>query len=309
MSATFFDHPELYRSVLESLPLGIYILDRQRRVRFWNQGAEHLTGHLAHEAMGQDGTGHLVQPCDSKGRVLSGDDCPVTATLTHGHDQQFEAFYLHKNGHRIAVRGRTRAILEHNDAVVGAIVAFEEAFVSREDSPETPMYGCLDPTTGVPSHRLTRAMLTECMADMERSQQGFSVLRLRVLGLDEFRSTHGIQSAIPFLRTAAHTLRQSLDPENFLGRWGEDEFMAVLPSASPVLASAAAEMVWSLVTNPEISWWGDRFPVKAVVSYTVAWPGDSLEKLLNSLEPAHAAAQGRAVGAGNNGAHSEHTRG
>jgi hypothetical protein len=36
------------------------------------------------------------------------------------------------------------------------------------------------------------------MAGMAQSQQGFSVLRIRVLGLDEFfRSKHGIQSAIP----------------------------------------------------------------------------------------------------------------
>jgi len=309
MSATFFDHPELYRSLLESLPMGVYILDRERRVRFWNRGAEHLTGHLAHEAMGQDGTGHLLEPCDRLGRVVSGDNCPVRATLTQGHAQQFRAFYLHKNGHRVAVRARTRALLEHSDVIVGAMVLFEEAAAFREEPLGAQMYGCLDTTTGVPSYRLTRAVLTECMAGMEQSQQGFGVLRIRVLGLDEFRSKHGIQSAIPFLRTAAHTLRQSLDPENFLGRWGEDEFMAVLPSASPVMAAAAAEMVWSLVTHSEISWWGDRFPVRTVVSYTVAWPGDNLEKLLNGLEPEHAAAQGRAVGAGSNGAHSGPTRG
>jgi PAS domain S-box-containing protein len=297
MSATFFDRPELYRSLLESLPIGVYILDRERRVRFWNRGAEQLTGHLAHEAMGQDGIGHLLEPCDREGRALSGDDCPVTATLTRGQAQQFTAFYLHKNGHRVAVRGRTRAILEANDAIAGAMVLFKEAFALGEESSGTAMYGCLDPTTGIPSCRLTRAVLAECLAGMEPSQQGFGVLRIRVLGLDEFRSKHGIQSAIPFLRTTAHTLRHSLDPENFLGRWGEDEFLAVLSSASPVAAAGTAETVWSLVTHSEVSWWGDRFPVEVVVSYAVARPGDKLEQLLNRLEPTHAAAQGRAVGA------------
>jgi PAS domain S-box-containing protein len=309
MSATFFDRPELYRSLLESLPIGVYILDRERRVRFWNRGAEQLTGHLAHEAMGQDGTGHLLEPCDRQGRALSGDDCPVTATLTRGHGQQFTAFYLHKHGHRVAVWGRTRAILELNDAVAGTIVLFKEAFASGVESSGTAMYGCLDPTTGIPSCRLTRAVLAECLAGMELAQQGFGVLRVRVLGLDEFRSKHGIQSAIPFLRTTAHTLRHSLDPENFLGRWGEDEFLAVLSSASPVATAGTAETVWSLLTHSEISWWGDRFPVEAVVSYAVARPGDKLEQLLNRLEPTHAAEQGLAVGAASSGAKPEPTRG
>jgi two-component system, cell cycle response regulator len=306
MSATFFDHPELYRSLLDSLPAGVYVLDRERRVRFWNQEAEHLTGHLAHEAIGHDGTGHLLEPCDGDGRILSRDECPVARTLLDGKAQPFLGFYLHKNGHRVAVQGRTRALLEHSNLIVGAIVVFEDAFAGRE---KTETWGCLDPTTGIPSHRLTRSVLSECVAGMERSQQGFGVLRIRLLGLDEFRSRHGIQSAIPFLRTAAHTLRHSLDPENFLGRWGEDEFMAVLPSASPVMAAATAETLYSLVTHSEISWWGDRFPVKAVVSYAVAWPGDQLERLLNGLEPDHAAKRGQAVGVGSNPGRPDPTRG
>ena len=255
MATTLFDHPELYRTLLESLPIGVYILDRERRVRFWNRRAEHLTGHLAHEAMGRDGTDHLLKSCDSRGRMLSGGDCPVTATLNHGHARPFTAFYLHKNGHRFVVRLRTHAILEHSDVIVGAIVLFEEA-APREETSGPALYGCLDPTTGIPSARLTRAVLAECMAGMEQSQQGFGMLRIRVLGLDEFRSKHG--------------LRHSLDSENFLGRWGEDEFIAVLPSASLVAADATAEKAWGLVSRSEVSWWGDRFPMEAVVSYTVA---------------------------------------
>ena len=296
MPGNFFDNPELYRSVLEELPVGIYIVDRERRVRFWNRGAEHLTGHLAHTAMGQDGAGHLLDACDRKGRALSGEHSPVTVTLTHGKAQQFAAFFRHKNGHRVAVRVRTRAVLEHNDAIMGAMVVFEEGFVFPDNSVE-PMYGCLDAATGIPSHRLTRAVLNECMAGMERSRQGFGLLRIRVLGLDEFRVKHGIQSAFPLLRTTAQTLRHSLDPEIFVGRWGEDEFILVLPSANRVTTVAAAETAHSLVAKSEVSWWGDQFPVQAVVMYTVAQPGDTLEKLLNGLEPAHAAAAGRAVGA------------
>lgn len=233
----------------------------------------------------------------------------MRATLTHGHTQECIAFYLHKNGHRVAVRARTQAILGHSDAIVGAIIVFEEAFAGREESSGPTLYGCLDPVTGIPSDRLTRAVLTECMAGMEQSQQGFGVLRIRVLGLDEFRSKHGIQSATPFLRATARTLRQSLDPENFLGRWGEDEFIALLRSASPVVAAATAEMVWSLVTHSELTWWGDRFPVEAVVSHSVARPGDKFEELLNGLEPAHAAAQSRAAGTAGKGAKTKPAQG
>ena len=163
------------------------------------------------------------------------------------------------------------------------------------------MYGCLDPATGIPSYQLTRAVLNECIAGMERSRTGFGLLRVRILGLDEFRAKHGIQSHLPFLRAAAHTLRHSLDPEIFLGRWGEDEFIVVLPSTNPLTTVAASETVWSLITHSDVSWWGDHFPVPAVVTYGVAQPGDQLEALLNGLEPTHAAKTGRSIGAVNAG--------
>jgi len=98
------------------------------------------------------------------------------------------------------------------------------------------------------------------------------------------------------MQTAARTLRHTMHPEIFLGRWGEDEFIALLPSSNPVATAAQAVMVWGLVTNSEVRWWGDRFAVQAVVMHTVAQPGDQLERLLNGLEPTHAAPAGRAVG-------------
>src|SRR5271157_4939770 len=121
------------------------------------------------------------------------------------------------------------------------------------------MYGLLDATTGIPSRRLTRAVLNECMAGMEESHLGFGLLRIRVLGLEEFRAKHGPQSVVPFLRAAAHTLRRSLDAENFLGCWVENEFLGVLPSASPMTVATTAETLWNLLHQSEVSWWGDRF--------------------------------------------------
>jgi len=133
-------------------------------------------------------------------------------------------------------------------------------------------------------------VLSECLAGLEQSHGGFGVLRIRVLGLDEFRAKHGPQSVIPFLNTTAQTLRHSLDPESFLGRWGEDEFLAVLQSASPIRVASAAETLLNLISHSEVSWWGDRFLIEAVVAYTVARPGDKLETLLRDMQQPHTAA-------------------
>ena len=300
MSSDFLDNPKLFRHLVEELPVGIYIVDRDGLIRFWNHGAEHLTGHLSHDVVG-----HLfedvVQACDRRGNSLSGERCPVAMTLHLRQPQRCTVFYLHKNGHRTAVRIHTRPISEYGeygDAIGGATVLFEEALVYREELSGPPMYGCLDATTGVPSRRLTRAVLNECMAGMEESHIGFGLLRIRVLGLEEFRSKHGPQSVVPFLHTTAQTLRNSLDAENFLGCWGENEFLVVLPSASPVMVAMTAEILLNLLSHSEVSWWGDRFLVEAEVACTVATAGGDLESLLREMKPAHLKGIAKAAGAG-----------
>ena len=228
--ASLFDNPGFVRTVLEELPIGIYIVDQEQRIRFWNRGAEHIIGHLSQDVVGRIYTEHIVDACDADGQILDHDHSPIALTLSDGQPRQIIAHFLHKEGHRIPVAVRCRPIIRSKNAIEGAIVLFEEASESRSDSGETSLYGCLDEVTGIPAHRLTRALLGESMAGMEESRRGFGLLRIRVLGLDEFRSKHGPHSIAPFLRATANTLRHSLDPASFLGRWGEDEFIAVLPS-------------------------------------------------------------------------------
>ncbi len=297
MSSNLLDNPKLFRHLLEDLPVGIYIVDRDGLIRFWNRAAEHLVGHLSHEVVGhvfED----VVRACNRRGNSLSGEHCPVTMTLNQRRGQQWTAYYLHKNGHRVAVKIRTRPILEYGDTDGGAIVLFEPAFAYREDHSAPPMYGCLDASTGIPARRLTRALLNECIAGMEESHLGFGLLRIRVLRLEEFRAKHGPQSILPFLRTAAQTLRHSLDAENFVGRWEENEFLAVLPSASPVLVASIAETLWNLFGHTEVTWWGDRFPVEAEVSYTVAAAGATVESLLGEMRLSYSSGMAKAAAAG-----------
>ncbi|HVM93574.1 MAG TPA: GGDEF domain-containing protein [Terriglobales bacterium] len=296
MAPYLFDSPNFVHTVLEELPVGIYIVDREQRIRFWNRGAELATGHPAHEVVGRIFTAHIVGAHDAEGHVVDEQHNPVAMTLSDGQPRQIAAHFLHREGHRIPVAFRCRPIIRSGEAIEGAIVLFEETAGAHGDVAEASLYGCLDAVTGIPSHRLTRALLTESVAGMEESRHGFGLIRVRILGLDEFRSKHGPHSIVPFLHTAAHTLRHNLDATTFLGRWGEDEFIAVLPFTDLMAAAAAAHKIWDLLTSSEVRWWGDRFPIEAVVMHTVAQPGDKLDRLLNGLEPTHAAAAGRAVG-------------
>src|SRR5215472_8831113 len=96
---------ELLRTTLDCLPIGIYILDRERRVRFWNHAAEKITGHLAQDILGQTCSGPL-EHCDHDGQALCDDRCPALSALRTGKPRRTYVFSLHKQGHPLGVRLR-----------------------------------------------------------------------------------------------------------------------------------------------------------------------------------------------------------
>jgi GGDEF domain-containing protein len=118
------------------------------------------------------------------------------------------------------------------------------------------------------------------------------------MGLEEFSARYGTDSIAAFLRTSAQTIRHSLSVEDFLGRWGKNEFLVILQSSSPVKVAAVAEHIWLQLSQSEVAWWGDRFPVEAAVDHVVAHSGAQLETLLVQMKPSHPVESVQAAGAG-----------
>ena len=54
------DNPEIFRSILETLPTGVYLVDRDRKILFWNRAAENVTGYLRQDVVGHFLREHLL---------------------------------------------------------------------------------------------------------------------------------------------------------------------------------------------------------------------------------------------------------
>jgi hypothetical protein len=63
---------DIYRLLLDQMEEGIYITDRDRRILYWNGGAERISGYYSHEIVGRLCQGDLLMHCDESGQLLSG---------------------------------------------------------------------------------------------------------------------------------------------------------------------------------------------------------------------------------------------
>jgi PAS domain S-box-containing protein len=112
--------------VLDSLFDGVYIVDRERRILFWNRGAEGLTGYTAAEVMDQRCSDDILNHIDEEGRMLCKGRCPLVRCITTGEDVREKIYPLCKDGRRFPVETHVAALRDGTGAIIGAMEVFRD---------------------------------------------------------------------------------------------------------------------------------------------------------------------------------------
>ena len=93
--------------LLDSLFDGVYFVDLDRRITYWNAGAERISGYLRSEVVGSCCADNLLRHIDTEGHKLCQDGCPLAATMRDGKTRESSVYLHHKFGHRVPVLVRT----------------------------------------------------------------------------------------------------------------------------------------------------------------------------------------------------------
>jgi diguanylate cyclase (GGDEF)-like protein/PAS domain S-box-containing protein len=282
-----FENPEIFRTILDDLLTGIYLVDRDRKILFWNRGAERITGYLRQEVVGRCCHDNILAHCDVEGSPLCVTDCPLVYTMRDGRPRAARVYLLHRLGHRLPVQVRTVAIHDSRGVIIGAAESFDErAHLSERvrDREILARHACLDALTGVGNRMLTESRLGEQLALFLEHQLPFGVLRVRIEQPDHFRAVYGHEALDTLLRAVARTLKNMLRSTDIVGRWAAQEFLVVLPAAENADVKTVGKRVRSIAACSRIEWWGDQLPVRISVAATGARPGETLQLLIQRIE-------------------------
>ena len=117
---------EILSLTLESIAEGVYSLDGEGRIAFWNKGAERITGYSREESIGSSSSDDFLGHSDAGGKPVRAEDCPLAATMADGRARDAELFLRHKDGHRVPVGVRCLPVRDANGRTVGAIEIFTD---------------------------------------------------------------------------------------------------------------------------------------------------------------------------------------
>jgi diguanylate cyclase (GGDEF)-like protein len=136
-----------------------------------------------------------------------------------------------------------------------------------------------DPLTGLYNHRHIHERLDEEFARASRNGQPLAVLMMDMDNFKFFNDTRGHLVGDEALRFAAGLFRKALRVSDIVGRYGGDEFLAILPETSREEAERTGQRIVELLTEHPFSLDDPGQQVPLEVSIGVAcFPGDTAEK-------------------------------
>ncbi|MEA5077876.1 MAG: GGDEF domain-containing protein [Anaerolineaceae bacterium] len=279
---------ETLLQVMNYISDGVYFVDLDRKITYWNEAASKITGYSAAEVMDRpcfdDGMGHISED----GTHLCGASCPLKLTLHSGDIQNNRIYLLHKEGHRVPVWVKVVPLKDEAGKIVGAFQVFnrevEKQAISTElielrQKVET------DALTGVKSRGYLESRLETILLEKRLLNYSFALLFIDIDHFKTINDEYGHVEGDRVLKMVANTLVENTREEDIVGRWGGDEFLAILKSpGSRSEVQLIAEKLRILLENSILSSNLDR--VKISVSIGGAFPttNDTVEAIIERAD-------------------------
>jgi len=142
----------------------------------------------------------------------------------------------------------------------------------------------LDPLTSMFNRRSLERALEEFFALCKQSKMSFSLV---LIDLDNFKyvnDNYGHHVGDLVLARVAKVLRTNMRAKDIVGRWGGDEFIAIMPNTDLENAKKVLERIKSQLGKMEILAEGRRFKVS--ISAGVVQCGENFQSLLDMIKEA-----------------------
>jgi diguanylate cyclase (GGDEF)-like protein/PAS domain S-box-containing protein len=275
------------RELLDHFFDGVYVVDANRKILFWNKSAERITGYQAEEAMGKCCADNLLRHVSIHGDCLCEHGCPLHGTMSDGIPRAADVFLHHKSGHRVPVQVRTSPLYDASGAIRGALEIFtdnsrHEAVFRQLKEMERSLYQ--DSLTGIGNRKFADVRLSELMGAYVDHGQPFGVLFVDIDHFKNVNDTHGHATGDKVLSLVARTLQNGLRPTDRVCRWGGEEFVCLLPNVDRVELLHIAERARVLVERSWLDTGLGALRVTVSIGGTLAQVWDSASSLVDRAD-------------------------
>jgi diguanylate cyclase (GGDEF)-like protein/PAS domain S-box-containing protein len=274
------------RELLDNMFEGVYIVDRDRTIVYWNAAAQRLTGYPAGAVIGKRCHDDLMMHVNDKGEVLCNDKCPLASALQGGEVKETTVFLRHSLGHRIPVDMRAVPLRDDAGTVRGMMEVFTRSFgaASSDQLKELAHKAFVDSLTGVPNKEYTDGKLRSLLSSQVPGEgRTFGLVFVELANLREINEDFSMQTANAALRVMARTIAANLEPGDLVGRWYGGLFLVVSRMDKKTVMLNWANKIKALVQQSKVEDGGD-IPLKVCIGGVFARRGENANLAYQALE-------------------------
>lgn len=278
---------DFYSNLLEELHDGVYFVDSDRRIEYWNRGASRISGYASSEVLGARCMDGILMHVDDKGTLLCKDRCPLKKTISDGIPRQKDVYFLHSTGHRVPARMRISPIRNGQGEIIGGVELFHEdkdrlKMLHRVQELESAAYQ--DPVCKVANRRHAEMVVDSTMREYRRYGWPFGLLYMDIDHFKQINDQQGHHMGDRVLRMVARTLVENIRPFDFLGRWGGEEFVAAIKNVDESSMKAIADKLRVLVERSSTRNGNRELSVTMSIGATMVRSDDTVKTLVDRAD-------------------------
>ena len=287
-----------YKKIIDNLHDGLYFVDRDRKITFWNKAAERISGFSSAEVVGRSCADNILTHVDGDGNAICTGMCPLAGCIADGNPREAEVYMHHKDGHRIPVYVRTSALTDNEDKVVGGIELFTDISnqsVNELRVKELEKMALLDNLTQLANRNYIERELHSRFEENKRYNVPFGILFIDIDHFKNVNDTYGHDVGDVVLKYIANTFVTNTRAFDLYGRWGGEEFIGIIRNITSRGLEQLGNKLRLLAQNSYVIHENDKLHVTISIGATLVKDGDTIDSLIKRADTLlyHSKASGR----------------
>ncbi|HIK11843.1 MAG TPA: sensor domain-containing diguanylate cyclase [Oscillatoriaceae cyanobacterium M33_DOE_052] len=279
--------PQFYIQVLDNMYEGVYFVDNNRRITYWNKSAEAISGYSSDDVLGQHCWNNILKHIDQCGHAHCRDSCPLACTLADGQTREVELYLHHKHGHRVPISLRVSPLRDEHGNICGAIEIFIDnsakvAILERVE--ELEKMAMVDTLTKLPNRRYLETKLPHILSEYHENGFAVGVLFIDVDHFKNINDMYGHDVGDEVLKMVANTLAINSRASDIFCRWGGEEFVGIVHNVTEAQLEEIANRFRILVGTSSLDMGREEIKVTLSIGATISRGNDNSNSLLKRAD-------------------------
>ena len=278
---------DIYEKIIENLHDGLFFINQDNIITYWNNAAERITGYSAEEIIGKSYTETLLSYYDANGEIIGNNFCTIQTAISEALQVETDLYIIHKNGEKIPVSVRVSTLKDNNDRIIGTIELFTDISTKTVNElriRELEKMALIDNLTMLANRHYIERELKSRFEEKKRFNIPFGILFADIDNFKNFNDTYGHLTGDEVLKKVSEIFISNSRPFDLFGRWGGEEFLGIIRNINGQDLLNLGEKMRKLVEKSDIQNSNGKLNVTISIGATLVKSEDNVNTLIDRAD-------------------------